>query len=99
MSRRSASGPRYRLWATGAAGVLAIVAAGVAAAVSVAGTAGSSAEAAQPVAAVAANAALVGRGGSRTPIRSCESLATVALPNVTINSAVLDPGNATTPRS
>jgi hypothetical protein len=42
MSRRSASGPRYRLWASAAAGALAVIAAGVVAAVSVAGTAGSS---------------------------------------------------------
>jgi feruloyl esterase len=29
-----------------------------------------------------------------TPVRSCESLAAVALPNTTIESAALDPGNA-----
>src|SRR5215216_4260025 len=100
MSRRSASGPRYRLRVTGAAGVLTIIAAGIAAAVSVAGTAGPSAKVARPVAAVPATAAfLAHRGDNRAPIRSCESLATVSLPNVTINSAVLDPGSATTPRS
>ncbi|HEY7707036.1 MAG TPA: tannase/feruloyl esterase family alpha/beta hydrolase [Gaiellaceae bacterium] len=38
-------------------------------------------------------------GGPRAPVRSCESLASLSLTNVTINSAVLDPGNATTPRS
>jgi feruloyl esterase len=79
--------------------MLAIVAAGVAAAVSVAGTSGSSSKPARAVAAVPANAALVAHGGSRSPIRSCESLAAVSLANVTINSAVLDPGNQTTPRS
>jgi hypothetical protein len=47
MSRRSASGRRYRLWAIVTAGVLTIIAAGVAAAVSVAGTSGSSAKAAR----------------------------------------------------
>ena len=33
------------------------------------------------------------------PVRSCESLAGVALPNTKIDSAVVDPGNATTPAS
>jgi len=33
------------------------------------------------------------------PVRSCESLASVALPNTKIESAVVDPGNATTPAS
>jgi Tannase and feruloyl esterase len=39
------------------------------------------------------------KGGPLAPVRTCESLASVSLTNVTINSAVLDPGNATTPRS
>ena len=99
MSSRSASERRYRLWAIVAAGVLVAVAAGAAAAVSVAGTGGSSSKAAQAVPAVPVRPALVAHGGPRTPIRSCESLTTVSLPNVTINSAVLDPGNATTPPS
>lgn len=100
MSKQSASGPRYRLWASAAAGALAVIAAGVAAAVSVAGTAGSSSISSPRVAAAPATPALVAHGGNnRTPIRSCDSLTSVSLPNVTINSAVLDPGNATTPRS
>jgi Tannase and feruloyl esterase len=99
MSRKSARRPGIRPWAAAAAIVLGTVSAGAAAAVSVAGPSGSGAKAPAAAVAVPAQAALVKHGGSRAPVRSCESLSSVSLPNVTINSAVLDPGNATTPRS
>jgi Tannase and feruloyl esterase len=99
MSRRSAREPRNRLSAAMLAIAVGTVAAGVAAAVSVAGTSGSSSKTRPAVAAVPGRAAHVSHHGNRTPIRSCESLLSVSLPNVTINSAVLDAGNATTPRS
>jgi tannase/feruloyl esterase len=38
-------------------------------------------------------------GPPATPVRSCESLVEVALPNTTIDSAVTDPGDAQTPPS
>lgn len=91
---------RFRLWASVAAVALGTVAAGAAAAVSVAGTSSSASKArATAAAAVRAQVVAAARGSSRIPVRPCESLISVSLPNVTINSAVLDPGNATTPRS
>jgi hypothetical protein len=99
MSRKSARRSGIRPWAAAAAIVLGTVSAGAAAAVSVAGTSGSGAKAPAAAVAAPAQAALVKHAGSHAPVRSCESLTSVSLPNVTINSAVLDPGNATTPRS
>jgi feruloyl esterase len=92
--------PKRRLWVAGVVVIgIGVVAAGVAAAVSVAGTSGSSSKARATAVAIPAAAMRVSHGGSRTPVRSCESLASVSLPNVTINSAVLNAGDATTPRS
>jgi feruloyl esterase len=74
------------------------VAAGVAAlaaAAAVAAAATSSPAAREVAAAPAERAAAT----AILPVRTCASLATVALKNVTIASAVEDPGNATTPAS
>jgi hypothetical protein len=89
---------RFRLWAS-ATVALATVAAGAAAAVSVAGTPNSASQERTAAVALPARAVAVSHGGNRAPVLSCESLTSVSLPNVTINSAVLDPGDATTPRS
>ena len=89
---------RFRLW-TSVAVALAALAAGAAAAVSVAGTSNSASKQRAAVVALPARAVAVRHGGNRAPVRSCESLTSVSLPDVTINGAVLDPGNETTPRS
>ena len=100
MSSHHSRGPTSaRFWASFAAVALVIVVAGAVAAVSVAGTSGSTSQARPTASAVAARAVLAAGAGNRTPVRSCESLTSVTLTNVTINSAVLDAGNATTPRS
>jgi hypothetical protein len=92
--RRGSS--RRRRLAAAVALTLAAVAVAVTAAVGVAGTTNATAQTATPA---APTHAIARKGGPLTPVRSCESLASVSLTNVTINSAVLDPGNATTPRS
>ena len=99
-TRTSARAPSgYRLWGSLAAIVLGTVAAGTVAAVSVAGTSGSSSPGRPAASVVPAGAVLASTGGTRAPVRSCESLTSVSLVDVTINTAVLDAGNATTPRS
>jgi feruloyl esterase len=67
----------------------------LAAAAAVAAAATSSPAARKAAAAPAARAAAT----AIPPIRTCASLATVSLKNVTITGAVEDPGNATTPAS
>jgi Tannase and feruloyl esterase len=96
--RRGSSGRRRLVVA--AALALTAIAGATTAAVGVAGTRGPTAEraAAAPAAPVQATRGN-SHGGPLTPVRSCESLPSVSLPNVTINSAVVDPGNATNPRS
>jgi Tannase and feruloyl esterase len=94
---RRGSARRRRLVAISAIAVTGLVVA-VTAAVGVAGTTGAS-KARAPSAPPLQTIARQSHGGSLGPVRSCESLASVSLTNVTINSAVLDPGNATTPRS
>jgi hypothetical protein len=100
MSTHESRGPtRARFWTVFAAAALVVVAAGAVAAVSVASTSGSASQARPTAAAVPVQAVPAANASSRTPVRACESLTTVSLTNVTINSAMLDPGNATTPRS
>ena len=94
---RRGSARRRRLVAISVIAVTALVVA-LTAAVGVAGTTGAS-KARAPSAPPLQTIARKSHGGSLAPVRSCESLASVSLTNVTINSAVLDPGNATTPRS
>jgi Tannase and feruloyl esterase len=95
LRRRSAR--RRRLVAISAIAVTGLVVA-VSAAVGVAGTTGAS-KARAPSAPPLQTISRKSHGGSLAPVRSCESLASVSLTNVTINSVVLDAGNATTPRS
>jgi hypothetical protein len=91
-------GSARRRVVAGAAVTLTAMAGAIGAAVGVAGTTKNSArQEASPAAAPAH--AIARKSGSLAPVRSCESLTSVSLTNVTINSAVLDPGNATTPRS
>ena len=78
-------------WGVVLAGIA--VAAASAATVGVAGTTGSSAEMA------AAAPATKSPPPPPAPVRTCASLASVTLKNVTIGSAVEDPGDATTPAS
>jgi hypothetical protein len=90
--------PRRRRRVAAAAITLTAITGAVTAAVGVAGTTKTTTNTAAPSPAAPATA-IANKGGPLAPVRSCESLASVSLTNVTINTAVLDPGNATTPRS
>jgi hypothetical protein len=95
--RRGSS--RHRRLVAAAAITLTVIALAVTTAVGVAGTTREAAATAASAASAAPAQAIAHKSGPLAPVRSCESLASVSLTNVTINSAVLDPGNATTPRS